>query len=377
MAKEKVRDYDNSTVNDGSHAIRRFTFGDFLIMLILVILCLTCILPFIHLAAKSVSSNTAVMQRAVVLWPIGLNFDAYSSIFQDGTLVRSFLYSVMVVAIFTLLGMITCTCAAYPLSKKRLKGRAFFTILLMIPMYFNAGLIPTYLLYKDLRLLNNMWVLILPLIYSSYNMLIMKNYFQSTIPDTLEEAAFLDGANNFQILFRIAINYQSDLKYIEVKRNAIEESIRKTTKREDLFELHELESNLVYFKTSLSVNASIIDRISRQSRLISSSEDRELIDDVIVETNQALEMTTTYAQIIKGTRQLVEADLNNSLAGVMRFLTSITLIISIPTMIASFYGMNVELPGGSYEYMFAVLIILMIILCVISVWILKKKGMWR
>ncbi len=180
-----------------------------------------------------------------------------------------------------------------------------------------------------------------------------------------------------QILFRIAINYQSDLKYIEVKRNAIEESIRKTTKREDLFELHELESNLVYFKTSLSVNASIIDRISRQSRLISSSEDRELIDDVIVETNQALEMTTTYAQIIKGTRQLVEADLNNSLAGVMRFLTSITLIISIPTMIASFYGMNVELPGGNYEYMFAVLIILMIILCVISVWILKKKGMWR
>ena len=180
-----------------------------------------------------------------------------------------------------------------------------------------------------------------------------------------------------QILFRIAINYQSDLKYIEVKRNAIEESIRKTTKREDLFELHELESNLVYFKTSLSVNASIIDRISRQSRLISSSEDRELIDDVIVETNQALEMTTTYAQIIKGTRQLVEADLNNSLAGVMRFLTSITLIISIPTLIASFYGMNVELPGGSYEYMFAVLIILMIILCVISVWILKKKGMWR
>ena len=205
MAKEKIRDLDNSTVNDGSHAIHRFTIGDFLIILFLVILCLTCILPFIHLAVKSVSSNTAVMQRAVVLWPVGLNFDAYASIFQDGTLVRSFLYSVMVVLIFTVLGMITCTCAAYPLSRKRLKGRAFFTVLLMIPMYFNAGLIPTYLLYKDLGLLNNMWVLILPLIYSSYNMLIMKNYFQSTIPDTLEEAAFLDGANNFQILLRIVL----------------------------------------------------------------------------------------------------------------------------------------------------------------------------
>jgi magnesium transporter len=180
-----------------------------------------------------------------------------------------------------------------------------------------------------------------------------------------------------QILFRIAINYQSDLKYIEVKRNAIEESIRKTTKREDLFELHELESNLVYFKTSLSVNASIIDRISRQSRLISSSEDRELIDDVIIETNQALEMTNTYSQIIKGTRQLVEADLNNSLATVMRFLTSITLIISIPTMIASFYGMNVELPGAGYEYMFLILLGLMLSLCIVAILILKRRGMWR
>ncbi len=180
-----------------------------------------------------------------------------------------------------------------------------------------------------------------------------------------------------QILFRIAINYQADLKYIEVKRNAIEESIRKVTKREDLFELHELESNLVYFKTSLAVNASIIERISRQSRLISSPEDKELIDDVIVETNQALEMTTTYSQIIKGTRQLVEADLNNSLASVMKFLTSITLIISIPTMIASFYGMNVELPGGGYQYTFLILIALMLVLCIVSVMILRKRGLWR
>ena len=204
MAK-KVKDFD--TINDGSHAIRKFSIGDFIIIFVLVLLCLTCILPFIHLAAKSISSNTAVMQKSVVLWPKGINFDAYTSIFQDGTLVHSFLYSVEVVAIFTLMGMIVCTCAAYPLSKKRLKGRAFFTFVLMIPMYFSAGLIPSYLLYKNLGLLNTMWVLILPLIYSSssYNMLIMKNYFQSSIPDSLEEAAFLDGASNFQILFQIVL----------------------------------------------------------------------------------------------------------------------------------------------------------------------------
>ncbi|MBQ3762572.1 MAG: carbohydrate ABC transporter permease [Clostridia bacterium] len=203
MAKEKVKEFD--TINDGSHAIRRFSIGDGLIIVIITILCLTCILPFIHLAAKSISSNTAVMQKSVVLWPKGINFDAYSSIFEDGSMVRSFGFSALVVLIFTLLGMLVCTCAAYPLSKKRLKGRGFFTFILMVPMYFGAGLIPTYLLYKDLNLLNNMWVLILPLIYSSYNMLIMKNFFQSTIPDSLEEAAFLDGASNFQILFRIVL----------------------------------------------------------------------------------------------------------------------------------------------------------------------------
>ena len=180
-----------------------------------------------------------------------------------------------------------------------------------------------------------------------------------------------------QILFRVAINYQTDLKYIEVKRMAIEESIRKATRRDDLFELHELESNLVYFKTSLSVNVSIIDRMSKQSRFVSTEEDRDLMDDVIIETNQALEMTTTYSQIIKGTRQLVEADLNNSLALVMKFLTSITLIIAIPTMLASFYGMNVSLPGDGNPYMYIILLVAMVASCVISIWGLKRKGLWR
>lgn len=180
-----------------------------------------------------------------------------------------------------------------------------------------------------------------------------------------------------QILFRVAINYQTDLKYIEVKRLAIEDSIRKATRRDDLFELHELESNLVYFKTSLSVNVSIIDRMSKQSRFVSTPEDRDLMDDVIVETNQALEMTMTYSQIIKGTRQLVEADLNNSLTTVMRYLTSMTLIIAIPTAITSFYGMNVSLPGENYEYSYFILLAAMIVLCVVSIWGLRRKGLWR
>ena len=180
-----------------------------------------------------------------------------------------------------------------------------------------------------------------------------------------------------QILLRIALNYQADLKYIEVKRIAMEESIRKATRRDDLFELHELESNLVYFKTSLSVNSSIIERMGKQSRFVSSEEDRELLDDVVIETNQALEMTDTYSQIIKGTRQLVESDINNSLATVMKFLASITLVLSIPTMLFSYYGMNINLPMADYTYMWIVIIGITIAVCVAMMLLLRRMGLWR
>ena len=162
-------------------------------------------LPFINRASKSISSNSAVLSREVFLLPKDITFDAYVSLFKDGSMVYAMGYSVVVTAIFTVLGMLVCTCAAYPLSKRRLKGRSVLTFLLMFPMYFSAGLIPTYLLMRDLHLLDTMWVLILPLIYSPYNMLIMKTYLQSSIPDSLEESAFLDGASNFQILWKIVL----------------------------------------------------------------------------------------------------------------------------------------------------------------------------
>lgn len=205
MSKRKSSNEVDEIVNDGSRAIDKFRLSDALMMLIFSLLCATCILPFLHLAAKSISSNTHVLAKEVYLWPKGIDFSAYVSIFKDGSLVYSMVYSIIVTLIFTFLGMVVCTCAAYPLSKKRLRGRNVFTFLLMFPMYFGAGLIPSYLLLKDLGLLDTMWVLILPLIYSPYNMLIMKTYFQSSIPDSLEESAFLDGAGNLQILGHIVL----------------------------------------------------------------------------------------------------------------------------------------------------------------------------
>ena len=201
MAKKNVE----STASDGSRAISKFRISDVIIMLVLVILCSTCVIPFWHLLVKSISGDMPVMMKEVFFWPKEFTLSAYGKVFADQAMVRSMLYSVVVTLIFTLMGMIVCTCAAYPLSKKRLKGKGFFTFVLMVPMYFTAGMIPSFILFYNLKLIDNMWVLILPLIYSPYNMLVMKTYFQSTIPDSLEESAYLDGATNFQVLSKIVL----------------------------------------------------------------------------------------------------------------------------------------------------------------------------
>lgn len=181
------------------------TIGDIVIVLVISILSLTCIIPFIHIAARSISSDAAVLAKNVYLLPKGINFNAYKTIFEDGQMTHAMWYTVVLTAIFTVLGMFVTVCAAYPLSKKRLKGRGFFSFIFMLTYLFSAGLIPEYLIIKQYNLLNSMWSLILPLIFSPYNMLIMKTYMQTSIPDSLEESAFLDGASDLQILWKIVL----------------------------------------------------------------------------------------------------------------------------------------------------------------------------
>ncbi len=190
----------------GSNGMKQqVTIGDIIIIALIIILCLTCILPFIHIAAKSISGNSEVLAKNVTLWPKAVTLEAYATIFRDGQLTHSMLYTVLVTVLFTAIGMVVTICAAYPLSRRRLKGRNFISLMILFTLYFYAGLIPEYLLLKDLNLLNKMWVLVLPLSFSPFNMLIMKSYLQSTIPESLEEAAFLDGASSFQILFKVIL----------------------------------------------------------------------------------------------------------------------------------------------------------------------------
>lgn len=183
----------------------------------------------------------------------------------------------------------------------------------------------------------------------------------------------------YQILYRSNVLYQSDLRIIDKKRTEIEEKIEEGTKEEDLIALHELESTLVYFATSLRANGVVLDRLTRYKRLEQYPEDKELLDDVIVENKQAIEMTSIYRDIINGTRELMSSVLDNRLNNVMKSLTIITLIMAIPTVISGIYGMNVDsrwVPLANTTHGFGIICGIIALICVSLIIIFRKKKIF-
>ncbi|WP_088102975.1 carbohydrate ABC transporter permease [Halalkalibacter urbisdiaboli] len=184
---------------------RRFDIWDIGIRLILIVSSLTCLLPFVHVLAKSLSNDAYVVANKVFLWPRELNFDAYYQILSDKSILQSLYVSVLITVLFTVLGMIITICAAYPLSRKQLKGRTFITAMFMVTLYFTGGIIPDYLLVNKLGMLDTIWSLVLPGAFSAFNLLILKSSITSTVPVSLEESARMDGANHFRILWNIVL----------------------------------------------------------------------------------------------------------------------------------------------------------------------------
>ncbi|WP_420217471.1 carbohydrate ABC transporter permease [Paenibacillus elgii] len=169
-----------------------------------VLLGLTTMFPFLNLIAKSLSSEEAVVSGRVTLLPVDWQIGTYRYVMSQSLFLASFQVSVFVTVAGTLLALFMTTLAAYPLSKPRLRGRKWFILMYIFTMLFSGGLIPTYLLMQSLQLIDKLPVLFLPAMISVYNMLIIKNYFES-LPDSLEESAKLDGAGNLTILWRITL----------------------------------------------------------------------------------------------------------------------------------------------------------------------------
>ena len=183
----------------------------------------------------------------------------------------------------------------------------------------------------------------------------------------------------YQILYNGCMVYQSLLRSIDRKRTEIEERIDQNTEDVDLVDLHELESNLVYFATSLRANAVVLDRLTRYGRLRLYEEDQELLEDVIIENKQAIEMTQIYRDIMNGTRELMSSVINNRLNNAMKLLASITIVMSIPTVISGLYGMNVNgvgMPLSASPYGFGIICLITLVLCIIVIFILNKKKMF-
>lgn len=190
-------------MNDSSIGEKIFSFFN---GLFLILLALSCVVPFIHVLAVSLSDSPSASAGTVGLWPININFDSYLFAFKKQRFISSMLVSVNRLWLGVLINMVLTILTAYPLSKNKreLKGRSIFSWFFVITMLIGGGLIPTYMVVMGTGLRNTIWALILPGAVPVYNMVILLNFFRQ-LPKELEESAFLDGAGQWRILAQIYI----------------------------------------------------------------------------------------------------------------------------------------------------------------------------
>ncbi|MEC0211287.1 carbohydrate ABC transporter permease [Paenibacillus ehimensis] len=172
--------------------------------LLLLIAGLSCLLPLLHIVSVSFSDPHAVMSGAVILWPQGWTLESYGLLLRGSKIVSAFTNSVELTVVGVALSMIFTTMAAYPLSRRYFYMRRFWTLAIVFTMLFSGGLIPGYLLLKQLGLINTYGAIWLPGLVSTFNMLIMRTYFEG-IPDELDDAARMDGCGEWRYLLRIVL----------------------------------------------------------------------------------------------------------------------------------------------------------------------------
>ncbi len=188
-----------SAINSKTEKLFQFFWTFFFILI-------TCIamVPILRVIAVSLSSKDAITAGRVLIWPIGINFDAYSKAISSGSFVHAFGYSILLMFGSTALSLILTVLAAYPLSKKGLVGGKMIMTLFVLTMYLNPGIIPEYLNVKDFGLINTVWALVIPGALSAYNMIIMCNAFKG-IDSAIYDAAKIDGCSELKTLTLVSL----------------------------------------------------------------------------------------------------------------------------------------------------------------------------
>lgn len=177
---------------------------DWVNVLIMALVIVATLYPFWYVIVASVSSISHVTNSVVLLWPDGLHWDAYQQVLRNNLVPTSYLNTIFITLVGTAISMVLTTMSAFVLSRRELPGHNLMTMFVVFTMLFNAGLVPFYLLVRDVGLLNTRMSLILPFAVSTYNTIIMRNFFQG-IPNALYEAASIDGCSYIKYLVRILL----------------------------------------------------------------------------------------------------------------------------------------------------------------------------
>lgn len=183
---------------------KKFDWIDVFAHIFNIIFCLIVLYPVLNTIARSFSGNYAIAANKVTIFPVDFTLKSYEYVFENPRVLRSFANAIFYTALGVTCNLAATVLMAYPLSKSKLMGRSFILKMMMFTMYFSGGLIPTYLLVAKLGLRDSIWSLIIPNIIHTSNCIIMINGFRAT-PESLYEAAYLDGAGDFQVFIRIAL----------------------------------------------------------------------------------------------------------------------------------------------------------------------------
>jgi putative aldouronate transport system permease protein len=170
-----------------------------LIYLGLSLFALIAVLPFLHTIARSFSAEAPIARGEVYIWPIRFTLDAYQRLIHGGAFWRGYQNSFIITTVGTAVQMVMTVLAAYPLSRPRLPGRSLLMLLIIVQMIFPPGLIPFYLTVRQSGMMNTYWAVIIPYAINTFNLIVLVNYFRA-LPPEMEEAAIIDGANDFQVL---------------------------------------------------------------------------------------------------------------------------------------------------------------------------------
>ncbi|OMF38031.1 sugar ABC transporter permease [Paenibacillus sp. FSL H8-0548] len=178
---------------------------DAIVYAIAAVIIIIVLYPLLFIVSASFSDPAKVLNGEVWLLPKGVSLEAYTNILQNDKIWTGYRNTIVYTVVGTLINIIMTILAAYPLSRPDLPGRGAIMVLITLTMFLGGGLIPTYLLVKDLGMVNTMWALIVPGAIATYNLIVMRTYFQTSIPWELQEAAHMDGCSNWRLLFSVIL----------------------------------------------------------------------------------------------------------------------------------------------------------------------------